>query len=198
MIFKHIKLNIDVKDSEFNSLYPPRIKELAERHWTPVAVAKMAAHYLAETSDSRVLDIGAGAGKFCLVGAASTSGKFCGVEQRQSLIKISKKIAGKYNINNVNFIHSNIKEISFSDYDAFYFFNSFYENIDHTCSIDDEVQKDRELYDEYSDYVRNQLDKTPIGTRLVTYWSKWDEIPKSFDLDNTACNGLLNFWKKVV
>ncbi|KFE97081.1 methyltransferase domain-containing protein [Chryseobacterium luteum] len=197
MIFKHLKLNIDVKDSEFNALYPVHIKELASRHWTPIAVAKMAAEYLAETPNSKVLDIGAGAGKFCLVGAASTQGIFYGVEQRESLIKISKKIAEKHKISNVNFIHSNINEISFSDYNAFYFFNSFYENIDLTCSIDDKVSTDKDLYYIYSDYVKDQLDKTPVGTRLVTYWSKWDEIPASFDLEMTDCNGLLNFWKKI-
>jgi hypothetical protein len=46
--------------------------------------------------------------------------------------------------------------------------------------------------------VREQLDATPIGTRLVTYWSKWDEIPNSFNLIDTACDKLLNFWEKVM
>lgn len=197
MIFEQLKLNIDVKDSTFNELYPNHIKELANRHWTPIAVARMAAEYLAEEPNSKVLDIGAGAGKFCLVGAASTKGMFFGVEQRAALTKISKKIANRHKITNVEFIHSNINEISFSDYDAFYFFNSFYENIDTTCLIDDSVLPDKDLYYDYSDYVKEQLDKTPVGTRLATYWSKWDEIPSSFDLTGTACNGLLNFWKKI-
>jgi hypothetical protein len=197
MIFEQLKLNIDVKDSTFNELYPNHIKELANRHWTPIAVARMAAEYLAEEPNSKILDIGAGAGKFCLVGAASTKGMFFGVEQRASLTKISKKIADRHKITNVEFIHSNINEISFSDYDAFYFFNSFYENIDTSCLIDDTVLPDRDLYYDYSEYVKEQLDKTPVGTRLATYWSKWDEIPSSFDLAGTACNGLLNFWKKI-
>jgi hypothetical protein len=59
------------------------------------------------------------------------------------------------------------------------------------------VLPDRDLYYDYSEYVKEQLDKTPVGTRLATYWSKWDEIPSSFDLAGTACNGLLNFWKKI-
>lgn len=76
MIFEKLKLNIDVKDSTFNELYPNHIKELANRHWTPIAVARMAAEYLAEEANSKILDIGAGAGKFCLVGAAATNGMF--------------------------------------------------------------------------------------------------------------------------
>jgi len=197
MIFKQLRQNIDVKDAVFNEIYPPSIQAVAEKHWTPVAVAKMAAEYLVEKPGKKVLDIGAGAGKFCLVGAASTTGLFYGVEQRSSLTKISRKIADRHNITNVEFINSNINEINFSDYEAFYFFNSFFENIDTSSPIDSTIIPDSELYHSYSDYVKEQLNKTPVGTRLVTYWSKWDEIPGNFDLVDSACNGFLSFWKKV-
>lgn len=197
MIFKQLRQNVDVKDSVFNELYPEHIKAVAERHWTPVAVARMAAAYLAEEPGVKVLDIGAGAGKFCLVGAASTNGFFYGVEQRASLIRISRKIANKHGITNVEFIHSNIDEISFSDFGAFYFFNPFFENIDTSFPIDDTIIPERDLYDVYSNYVKEQLDKTPVGTRLVTYWSKWDEIPRNFELVDSACNGFLSFWRKM-
>lgn len=198
MIFECLKLNMDIDDNAFNKIYPENIKALSQRHWTPVDVAKMAAKYLVDNTGKKVLDIESGAGKFCLVGAASTDGIFYGVEQRASLTKISKKIADKHNISNVDFINLNIKEISFLEYEAFYFFNSFYENIDTSCSIDDTIIHDIDLYYDYSEYVREQLDATPIGTRLVTYWSKWDEIPNSFNLIDTACDKLLNFWEKVM
>ncbi|WP_449397566.1 methyltransferase domain-containing protein [Chryseobacterium wanjuense] len=121
MIFKQLRQNKDVKDSVFDQIYPPHVKVVAERHWTPVAIAKKAAEYLAEKPGRKVLDIGAGAGKFCLVGAVSTNGFFYGVEQRASLTRISRKIAKKNNIINVEFINSNINEVSFADYEAFYF-----------------------------------------------------------------------------
>lgn len=197
MIFKQIRQNIDVKDAVFNKIYPPNIQVVADRHWTPVAVAKMAAKYLVEKPGTKVLDIGAGAGKFCLVGAAATEGFFYGVEQRSSLTKISKKIAVRHNIANVEFIHSNIDKINFSEYEAFYFFNSFFENVDTLNPIDDTILPDSDLYHTYSDYVKEQLNKTPVGTRLVTYWSKWDEIPTNFEFVDSACNGFLSFWKKV-
>ena len=197
MIFKYLKLNIAVEDITFNELYPNKIKKLSDRHWTPVAVAKFAAEYLADKPYKKVLDIGSGAGKFCLVGAASTKGIFYGVEQRASLIKLSKKIAEKYDVTNVEFIHSNINKISFSDYEAFYFYNSFYENIDSSCSIDKTIVPEKELFYAYSKYVKEQLEQTPIGTRLVTYWSNWKEIPDSFELKYAACGGVLVFWQKI-
>ncbi|TDQ72230.1 methyltransferase domain-containing protein [Sphingobacterium yanglingense] len=198
MIFKTLRANIAVADSTFDELYPLHIRELADRHWTPVAVAKLAAEYLVQEPNNKVLDIGAGVGKFCLVGAACTDGMFYGVEQRESLTKLSKEIAEKYEIQNVEFIHANMAEITFSDYDAFYFYNSFYENIDTSCPIDEQVPIDKNLYRVYTRFLKNELDQLPIGTRLATYWGGWNEIPRSFELDGSACNGLLNFWKKKV
>lgn len=196
MIFKNLQLNIDVEDNFFNTLYPLRIKKLSEFHWTPVEVAKLAADYLADKPNCKVLDIGSGAGKFCLIGAASTKGRFYGVEQREELVKLSQRIAKTYNLNNVEFIHSNITEISFSDYDTFYFYNPFYENIDNSLLIDNKIVIDEKLYFTYSEYVENQLKKTPVGTRLVTYWSMWVDNIEGFDLEFTAYNGKLNFWEK--
>ncbi|WP_270089082.1 methyltransferase domain-containing protein [Sphingobacterium sp. SYP-B4668] len=196
MIFKALRLNIDVRDSIFNELYPLHIQKLAQRHWTPVAVAKMAAQYLAEEPYKKVLDIGAGAGKFCLVGASCTDGIFYGVEQREALTKLSTDIAERHRIENVEFIHANIDQIDFSDYDAFYFYNSFYENIDTSCPIDELIPAHKDLFYSYTDYVKSQLEQTPVGTRVVTYWSGEDEIPGSFHLDATAYHGLLNFWRK--
>lgn len=197
MIFKSLQLDIEIDDHTFNTIYPIRIKKLSERHWTPVKIAKIAADYLASKPNMKVLDIGAGVGKFCLVGAASTKGIFYGVEQRASLIKIAEKIAKKHHIENVKFIHSNITQINFSDYDAFYFYNAFFENVDTTNPIDKEIDPKIELFYSYSNYVRDQLGKMPKGTRLVTYWSTWEEIPESFDIEYSTCNGILNFWKKI-
>ncbi|MEN5436696.1 methyltransferase domain-containing protein [Sphingobacterium faecium] len=198
MIFKALRSDLGVEDSAFDDLYPTNIKILGQRHWTPVDVAKKAAKYLVQHPKDKILDIGAGAGKFCLVGAACTEGMFYGVEQRESLVEISNGIAQKHQIDNVEFIHANINQISFSDYDAFYFYNSFYENIDTTCPIDHSILPNQELYHIYTEYLRQQLKQLPIGTRIVSYWSGWDEIPTSFDLEQTACRGLLNFWKKII
>lgn len=95
MIFRLLRSGIHIDDSRFNELYPAHIKNLAARHWTPVDVAEMAARYLVEKSGDRILDIGSGAGKFCLVGAACTRGMFYGVEQRESLVELSSALAKK-------------------------------------------------------------------------------------------------------
>ncbi len=197
MIFEHIKLKKYVDDDEFNTIYPEWVRKLAFRHWTSVQISKVAADFLVGKPGTKVLDIGSGPGKFCMIGASHTNGYFTGVEQRYSLVELSKKLSIFYSIQNVNYIHANITSINFKEYDAFYFFNSFYENIDRSAIIDETVNASIDLYDLYSIYVNDQFSLAPQGTRLVTYCGALKEIPSSYELQYSLYNGLLKFWKKT-
>lgn len=197
MIFEYLKLNINVNDDEFNAIYPEYVRKLALRHWTSVSVAKQAAEYLVNKPGTKVLDIGSGPGKFCLVGASCTKGHFTGVEQRSGLVELSRKLARYHRIQNVNFIHANIISVKLKEYDAFYFYNSFHENIDHTAKIDNTVNVSCELYNVYHMYLYEQLSNSPYGSRLVTYWSSLKEVPSSYQLQYSLYDGSLKFWKKI-
>ena len=197
MLFKHIRSNINVVDDEFDLIYPDRIRAAADVHFTPIKVAKVAARYLASKSDVRILDIGAGAGKFCMVGSACTNAHFVGVEQRRSLCLTAKLITEHYHLSNVEFINANITSIAFKEFDAFYFYNSFFENVSSIGKMDDEIDLRRELYDIYSFYVKEQLDGLAIGTKLVTYYSFSKEIPQSYEIKHSAFGDKLRMWEKV-
>lgn len=197
MIFEYLKLNINVEDEEFNVIYPEWVRTLAKRHWTPLDIAKKAAEYLVDKPGTRVLDIGSGPGKFCMAGAVFTKGHFTGVEQRYGLVELSKRLSRCYRIQNIDFIHANITSIKFKEYDAFYFYNSFHENIDLTAKIDDTVDPSAELYNLYHLYVYDQLALAPKGTKLATYWSTIKEIPSSYQLKHSFNGGLLMFWEKI-
>jgi predicted RNA methylase len=199
MIFEYLKLNVNVEDYEFNAIYPEQIRKLAERHWTPVEVAKVASQFLVDKAGAKVLDIGSGAGKFCLVGSSLTKGDFSGVEQREYLCKLSNSLSQHYRLPNVKFIHSNITSINFKEYDAFYFYNSFFENIDNydEAIIDNTVELSARLYHIYSNYVNQQLEDMPAGTRLVTYWSDLHEVPISYEMQSKKFYGTLKMWLKT-
>jgi SAM-dependent methyltransferase len=191
------KLNPDITDAEFDAIFPEKIRELATTHWTPVAVAKLAADYLVDAPGTRVLDIGSGVGKFCVIGAVHTKGHFTGVEQRQQLVDVANEVAAAYWLPNVAFLKKNMMSIVFSDYDAFYFYNSFEENIDVINKIDDTQMLSPELYHSYSTYVCAQLALMPIGTRVATYFSPLDIIPGNYRLQHTLIGGALRFWERV-
>jgi SAM-dependent methyltransferase len=185
-------------DERFNQLYPLSIQALAGRHWTPLIVARKAAAFLAAEKNVRILDIGSGVGKFCLAAAYSKPQAFYyGVEQRKSLIIEAEIVKKKLQLDNVSFIHGNFTQLDFKNYDHFYFFNSFYENLTGTNKIDDSIEYSHELYNYYNRYLFNQLQQKPAGTKLVTFHSLEDEVPEGYQLVAAEIGSLLKYWIKI-
>lgn len=185
-------------DEQFNQLYPLSIQVLARRHWTPLGVARKVANFLAAENNVRILDIGSGIGKFCL-GAAYYKPKafYYGVEQRKSLINHAETAREALHTDNVSFIHGNFTQQEFKNFDHFYFYNAFYENLAGTDKIDDSIDYSGELYNYYNRYLFKQLEQKPGGTRLATFHSLEDEIPQSYHEVGSEFNNLLKFWIKI-
>jgi SAM-dependent methyltransferase len=185
-------------DSAFNALYSSSVQALAKYHWTPLPAALAAARFLAGDGNVKILDIGSGVGKFCLAGAHSTpDASYYGVEQRKSLIDCAEAAKAKLRLENVSFIHGNFTQLDLRKYDHFYFYNSFYENLDGTDKIDDSIDYSGELYNYYNRYLFRQLKQKPKGTRICTLCSLEGEIPPDFHVIRTEMNDLLKFWIKV-
>ena len=104
-----------------------------------------------------------------MVGAATTRGHFTGVEHRLRLVELSTTLSSRYDLQNVKFIHANVTSIDFRNYDAFYFFNSFYEHINVHHRIDDSVTMDVQTYEAHVSDMVEQLSRLPLGARLATY-----------------------------
>lgn len=185
-------------DANFHHLYPLYIQALAEKHWTPLKVVQRASKFLAATPGVKVLDIGSGPGKFCLGGAYyNPEAFFYGIEQRIDLVRyavIAKEMAG---LNNVTYMYGNLMELDLRQYDHFYFFNSFYENLPGTYKIDDKLTYSRSLYNQYNGYLFTQLEKMPAGTRLATYHGAETEAPHGYHIVGTDIDHLLKFWIKL-
>ncbi|MFY0255534.1 methyltransferase domain-containing protein [Chitinophaga sp. 30R24] len=160
-------------------------------------MVKKVSDFLAVEPGVKILDIGSGSGKFCLGGAYyNPEAFFYGIEQRNDLIfyaTIAKEMLG---FNNVNFMHGNIIKLDFRQYDHFYFFNSFYENLPGTYKIDNKLTYSRYLYNHYNRYLSSQLKKMPVGTRLATYHCLEEEVPEGYNLVGTDVDLLLKFWIK--
>lgn len=197
MIAEYLKLNIPIKDKEFDMIYPADIRKLSKRHFTPVDVAIKACQLLITKPKQKILDIGSGVGKFCFVAGAFTEAQYTGVDYRKSLIGLCKKVTEKHGFKNVNFIHKNILKVDFAKYDAFYFFNSFQEQIDKTAKIDDDVETSLENFKLFSEYLKTQFEKMPDGTRIVTYHVNSTQIPGSYRLVSMHFDGLLMCWEKA-
>jgi SAM-dependent methyltransferase len=185
-------------DETFNKIYPLSVRNKATSHWTPLEVANYAAEFLAPEKGVHVLDIGSGIGKFCLAAAHQRpDAMFYGVEQRKDLVQHAIACNKKLELHNVCFIHGNFTQLDFRQFDHFYFFNSFYENLEGTDKIDDTLEYSLSLYNYYNSYLFKQLEQKPKGTRIVTFHSLEGEIPPGYYTVKTYVDGLLKCWIKV-
>lgn len=185
-------------DKEFNHLFPSSIQALAQRHWSPLVVARKASGFLAKEDNVRILDVGSGIGKFCLVaGYYNPNVSVYGIEQRKGLVNHADSAKEILNLNNVFFIHGNFTQVDFRNYDHFYFYNSFYENLDDSNKIDESIEYSTELYNYYNQYLCMQLEQKPAGTRVATFHCLKNEVLQSYTLVDTEFeNQLLYYIKK--
>jgi len=182
-------------DVDFDRLYPDDIRVLSKRHWTPLHTAREAAVFLSTAPGTKILDIGSGAGKFCLAAGYYHPGvSYYGIEQRKNLVKDAEAARALLALDNVSFMHGNFTQLKFRNYDHFYFYNSFYENIITSNRIDDSIEYSVELYNYYNRCLFRQLEQTPPGTRLATFHSLEDEVPSGFHLAGSSSGQLLKFW----
>lgn len=190
--------NIFRSDDAFNKLYPKGIETKATKHWTRLEVAKCAADFLAAQNRVRVLDIGSGVGKFCLAAAQyKPHAVFCGIEQRKYLVDYAIDCSNKLDLPNVSFVHGNFTQLDLGKFDHFYFYNSFYENLDGTDKIDNSIEHSVSLFNYYNRYLYKQLEQRRTGTRIATFHSLEVEIPPSYYVVKTEFEGLLKFWVKA-
>lgn len=184
------------KDAAFDELYPEHIRSLSAMHWTTVDIARKAGAFLAVPGAS-VLDIGSGVGKFCMIaGFLYPETAFYGIEQRLELHTFAEIAKAEINLSNVELMHGNLTALDFSGYDHFYFYNSFYENIEPDSRIDHSVKVSFELYHRYSRFVYEMLDGKPPGTRLVTFHATESQVPPGYKLLSNSYSRALKMWIK--
>ena len=184
------------KDAAFDTLYPLHIRNLSQLHWTSLDIALEASNFLASPG-ARVLDIGSGVGKFCIAAAVyHPNTQFFGIEQRKELFTFAKRAQEEVGVENVHFNYGNLMDLSYENYDHYYFYNSFYENIEPGSRIDNSVDTSFELYNQYTEYVYDMLSSRPAGTKLVTYHTKDKQIPASYKLIDNSYSRFLKMWVK--
>ncbi len=185
-------------DQRFDQLYPASERTLSSRHWTPLHMAREAARFLTSGDQVKILDIGSGVGKFWLAAAYYNPKPFYyAIEQRKQLVHKAEITRQILRFDYVSFKPGNFTQVNFRDYDHFYFYNSFYENIEPISRIDDSIDYSEELYKYYNRYLYGQLGQAAVGTRLATFHTPALDIPSCFSLADALFDNLLNFWIKA-
>ena len=92
--------------------------------------------------------------------------------------------------------NKNVAEIDFTNFNAFYLYNPFTENLFPFKKLNNEVELSNFLFYFYFNQTKQQLDRTKTGARLVTYHGDNFEVPKSFKEIKETEDGLLKLWIK--
>ena len=190
-----------VRDYDFDAWLPEFVRCHSPRHWTQVGVAARASRWLAKCGVSKVLDVGSGTGKFCVVGALSSELAFVGVEHRSPLVEAARSVAAAYGVSHrVEFVHGDVSELDASSFDALYLYNPFEENL-HPASvwIDRTVKIGHKQFARSVSKVERMLRSRPTGSYVITYNSFGGRVPDCYDLEKAKLAGanLLRLWRKT-
>jgi len=175
----------ELSDVGFDAFLPPSARARSPYTWTPIAVARRAALHFAERGAKRVLDVGCGPGKFCVVaGLAHPELSFCGVEHNPRLACTAKGLTAGLHLSNVEIRNGDALDAPWHDFDGFYFFNPF--------SGGSRLGGDKLLR------VAELLRAAPRKAIVVTYHGLGGPIPPSYDLivEERVGSGPLRVWQK--
>jgi SAM-dependent methyltransferase len=186
-----------IADDDFDHVYPLPARAVSSTFWTPIRVATRASELLVRDTSTRVLDVGSGAGKFCIVGAATTGAQFVGVEHRAHLVETARTAAACVGVTNARFIHGTFDTVDITSFDAVYLYNPFEENVwDRPSWIDETVELSRERFVADVKLAERLLAEARAGTRVVTYHGFGGDMPPGYRLARTErCHsGQLDLW----
>jgi len=172
----------DIADADWDRIYPAKCIELSSLHWSPAAVARRAAELLSRGTETRVLDVGAGVGKFCTIAALTTPGLFVGVERCGELVDIARATAARAQASRTRFIHANADDIDWANFNGFYFFNPFAQILWPDLRMIGPGISQPDEYRRLLSYTRGSLMASRPGTRVVTYFGFGGEMPSCFRL----------------
>lgn len=172
----------EVSDSIFDLCLPVDLQPASARHWTPIDVARRASEWIEQMRMRTVVDIGAGAGKFCITAALLSSARFLGIEHRPRLVSASRALAESFRVDgHVTFEWGVIGRRPIPRADAYYLYNPFGENLSpHANQIDQDVQLNRARYEYDVEWVRQFFHGVPLGTYVITYNGYGALLPSSF------------------
>jgi predicted RNA methylase len=185
----------------FDRFLPYELRIVSSQYWTPLNVALRVAEWLVQLEIETVVDIGSGAGKFCVAAALATRCKFVGLEQRPRLVEAARELAEIFGVEQrVRFIQGTLDPHAIPQADAYYLYNPFGENLfgpeDH---LDADVELGNERYRRDIALMESFLEQAPLGTYLIKYNGFGGQVPSSYDTVriDLGMPNMLRVWQKT-
>jgi len=179
-----LSAHVVAQDTLFDEQLPRYVRERSGQFWTPVAVASRVAAIFRQRGATRILDVGCGPGKFCLVaGSRQPELDVHGIDQRSRLVRLGSRLARQLGTPNVRFSVADATAVPWDAYDGFYFFNPFCENVmQRSERFDHKVPLSTPRFGAELLRVERLLEQAAPGTVVVTYFGLGGPIPSSYEL----------------
>jgi SAM-dependent methyltransferase len=195
---KKLKRGRLIRDVDWDVVYPAKYVELSRLHWSPVAVARRAAELLSRGPETRVLDVGAGVGKFCVVAAVTTPGLFVGVERSGEMVDMARATALRARTSRARFVHASADDIDWTNFNGFYMFNPFWQIRWPDLRMSGPRMPQPAEYQRLISFTESSLAASRPGTRVVTYFGFGGEMPNCFrlTLKEPYGNDFIECWER--
>jgi SAM-dependent methyltransferase len=200
VISNALQAGICLSDRAFDRFLPYHLRLVSAQFWTPIKVALRVAEWLNSAGVTKVVDIGSGAGKFCVAAALATRCSFIGVEQRSRCVDAARALAKTFAVDDrVDFLHGALDRDMLPPADAYYLFNPFEENLfesdDH---LDEDVELSPERFARDIAVVEEVLTRAPAGTYVIKYNGFGGRMPRSYQRVSVALDmpNTLRMWRK--
>ncbi len=188
-----------VPDEGFDRLLEPAPRAAAAVHWTPIDVCLRVTKLLGAGAGDRILDVGSGVGKLCIIGSLVCEAQFVGVEQRPHLVEQAARAAALLR-SPATFHHANAFDFDWSHFQGLYFYNPYDEvRFAPELRIDETIRFGDALFRVYVERAQTRLAGLPDGTRVVTFHGLGGPMPQSYQLlaREHAAGGLLELWQQA-
>jgi SAM-dependent methyltransferase len=187
-------------DRVFDRFLPRDLQRVSWQHWTPLIVALRVAEWLDLAGVREVVDLGSGAGKFCVAAAVASRCSFVGIEQRPRFVNAARALARFFGVEDrVQFVHARVGRGAIPVADAYYLYNPFGENLfgpgEH---LGDDVELSPERYQRDIAQVEEFFDAAPSGTVVIKYNGFGGRMPPSYEevLVDRELPNVLRMWRK--
>jgi hypothetical protein len=200
MISNALQAGICLSDRTFDRFLPRDLRLVSAQFWTPLKVALRVAEWLNSAGVTKVVDIGSGAGKFCVAAALATRCSFVGVEQRSRCVDAARTLAKTFGVDDrVDFLHGALNHHMLPPADAYYLFNPFEENLFESDEhLDEDVELSPERFAHDIAVVEEFFARVSAGTYVIKYNGFGGRLPASYQRVSVALDmpNTLRMWRK--
>ena len=185
-------------DRAFDQFLPERLRVVSLFYWSPLPVAQRAAEWFTDAGVRTVVDIGSGAGKFCVAAALFGRSRFIGLERRPFLVQSARALARLFDVNDrVRFVDGALDAVPTPVAEAYYFFNPFGDysfGVERLTNMGDEARRAHDVA-----AAEQLLRRAAVGTWILTFNGFGGRMPEGYDLARVDWElpAALRMWKKT-